>query len=118
MDATQVMKDSLLESDEEENEDHQTSRGRPVAKLLILKNEHMSETGEWMNVRVIVPELYICVIRCIMCFFFPLTQNCRSFWEKMFWAGMAALARHPSHHPQFQSGTQPSQSPCTDLEVM
>lgn len=56
-----MMKDSLLESDEEENEDHQTSRGRPVAKLLILKNEHMSETGEWMNVRVIVPELYIYV---------------------------------------------------------
>lgn len=53
MDATQLINDSILESDEEEKEDNQTSRGRPVAKLHILKNEHMPETGEWMNIRII-----------------------------------------------------------------
>lgn len=53
MDATQLINDSILESDEEENEDIQTSRGRPVAKLHILKNEHMPERGEWMNIRII-----------------------------------------------------------------
>uniref|UniRef100_A0A3Q1G0Y0 Mediator of DNA damage checkpoint protein 1 n=1 Tax=Acanthochromis polyacanthus TaxID=80966 RepID=A0A3Q1G0Y0_9TELE len=37
--------DSTLESDEEENEENgDNPRGRPVAKLCILKNEHISET--------------------------------------------------------------------------
>ncbi|XP_011604224.2 mediator of DNA damage checkpoint protein 1 [Takifugu rubripes] len=44
MDATQMINDSVLESDEEENEANQPSKGRPVAKLLILKNDHMPET--------------------------------------------------------------------------
>lgn len=69
MDATQIINDSLLESDEEENEDNQPSKGRPVAKLHILKNEHMPETGKWMYVRVIVPEHYLCVTECVVWFF-------------------------------------------------
>ncbi|XP_070821804.1 mediator of DNA damage checkpoint protein 1 isoform X2 [Chaetodon trifascialis] len=45
MDATQMISDSILESDEEENEEeNRTKRGRPLAKLCILKNEHIPET--------------------------------------------------------------------------
>uniref|UniRef100_A0A3P8SUG9 Mediator of DNA damage checkpoint protein 1 n=1 Tax=Amphiprion percula TaxID=161767 RepID=A0A3P8SUG9_AMPPE len=45
MDATQMISDSTLESDEEENEETSDNpRGRPVAKLCVLKNEHISET--------------------------------------------------------------------------
>lgn len=40
-----MINDSVLESDEEENEPNQTKK-KPVAKLHILKNEHMPETGE------------------------------------------------------------------------
>lgn len=64
-----MINDSHLESDEEENEDNQTSKGRPVAKLHILKNEHMPETGEWMNVTVIVPYHHLRVTQCVVCFF-------------------------------------------------
>ncbi|XP_041842811.1 mediator of DNA damage checkpoint protein 1 isoform X2 [Melanotaenia boesemani] len=45
MDATQVISDSILESDEEENEeDNQTKRRPPLAKLCVLKNPHIPET--------------------------------------------------------------------------
>nr|XP_046255076.1 mediator of DNA damage checkpoint protein 1 isoform X2 [Scatophagus argus] len=45
MDATQMISDSILESDEEENEEeNESERGRPLAKLCILKNEHVPET--------------------------------------------------------------------------
>ncbi|XP_068425951.1 mediator of DNA damage checkpoint protein 1 isoform X2 [Clinocottus analis] len=45
MDATQVISDSILESDEEENtEENENEKGRPLAKLCILKNEHIPET--------------------------------------------------------------------------
>ncbi|XP_074509338.1 mediator of DNA damage checkpoint protein 1 isoform X2 [Sebastes fasciatus] len=45
MDATQMISDSILESDEEENEEeNENKRGRPLAKLCILKNEHIPET--------------------------------------------------------------------------
>ncbi|XP_078108693.1 mediator of DNA damage checkpoint protein 1 [Sander vitreus] len=45
MDATQMICDSILESDEEENEEeNKNKRGRPLAKLCILKNEHVPET--------------------------------------------------------------------------
>uniref|UniRef100_A0A8C5HDU6 Mediator of DNA damage checkpoint protein 1 n=1 Tax=Gouania willdenowi TaxID=441366 RepID=A0A8C5HDU6_GOUWI len=40
MDATQAISDSILESDEEENEN---KRGKPLAKLCILKNQHIPE---------------------------------------------------------------------------
>ncbi|XP_061530339.1 mediator of DNA damage checkpoint protein 1 isoform X2 [Phycodurus eques] len=44
MDATQVINDSILETDEEENEEVKTNKGRqPLAKLCILKNEHVPE---------------------------------------------------------------------------
>ncbi|KAM9310188.1 mediator of DNA damage checkpoint protein 1 [Pholidichthys leucotaenia] len=44
MDATQMISDSVLESEEEENEDKNGSeRGEPMAKLCILKNEHIPE---------------------------------------------------------------------------
>ncbi|XP_035861984.1 mediator of DNA damage checkpoint protein 1 isoform X2 [Sander lucioperca] len=45
MDATQMICDSILESDEEENEEeNKNKRGPPLAKLCILKNEHIPET--------------------------------------------------------------------------
>ncbi|KAM8869709.1 mediator of DNA damage checkpoint protein 1 isoform 1-T3 [Spinachia spinachia] len=45
MDATQIIRDSILESDEEENkEEIENKRGRPLAKLCVLKNEHIPET--------------------------------------------------------------------------
>ncbi|XP_044064778.1 mediator of DNA damage checkpoint protein 1 isoform X2 [Siniperca chuatsi] len=45
MDATQMISDSILESDEEENEEENgNKRGRPLAKLCILKNEYIPET--------------------------------------------------------------------------
>lgn len=48
MDATQRICDSILESDEEDHEDEsENKRGRPLAKLCILKNAHIPETGEW-----------------------------------------------------------------------
>ncbi|KAM4580954.1 mediator of DNA damage checkpoint protein 1 isoform 2-T6 [Odontesthes bonariensis] len=45
MDATQVISDSILESDEEQNEEENKNKGsRPMAKLCILKNPHIPET--------------------------------------------------------------------------
>ncbi|XP_034077507.1 LOW QUALITY PROTEIN: mediator of DNA damage checkpoint protein 1 [Gymnodraco acuticeps] len=45
MDATQRICDSILESDEEDHEDEsENKRGRPLAKLCILKNKHIPET--------------------------------------------------------------------------
>ncbi|KAM6935918.1 mediator of DNA damage checkpoint protein 1 isoform 2-T2 [Lycodopsis pacificus] len=45
MDATQMISDSILESDEEDNtEENENKRGRPLAKLCILKNDHIPET--------------------------------------------------------------------------
>ncbi|KAM7383258.1 hypothetical protein PAMP_002928 [Pampus punctatissimus] len=42
MDATQMINDSILESDEEENEEeNKDKRGQPLAKLCILNNEHI-----------------------------------------------------------------------------
>lgn len=50
MDATQILSDSILESDEEENKGEiENKRGRPLAKLWVLKNEHIPETGEWAH---------------------------------------------------------------------
>uniref|UniRef100_A0A7N6AFT5 Mediator of DNA damage checkpoint protein 1 n=1 Tax=Anabas testudineus TaxID=64144 RepID=A0A7N6AFT5_ANATE len=45
MDATQMISDSILESDEEGYEEkNDNNRGDPLAKLCILKNEHIPET--------------------------------------------------------------------------
>ena len=45
-----MISDSILESDEEENEEeNENKRGRPLAKLCILKNTHIPETGEWLT---------------------------------------------------------------------
>ncbi|KAK2910066.1 mediator of DNA damage checkpoint protein 1 [Channa argus] len=45
MDSTQMLSDSILESDDEENEqENENKRRRPLAKLYILKNQHMPET--------------------------------------------------------------------------
>ncbi|XP_028280178.1 mediator of DNA damage checkpoint protein 1 isoform X2 [Parambassis ranga] len=45
MDATQMIDDSVLESDDEENdEENENNRGRPLAKLCILRNEHIPQT--------------------------------------------------------------------------
>lgn len=51
-----MISDSILESDEDENEEEdENKRGRPLAKLCILKNEHIPETGEWFTAAVITP---------------------------------------------------------------
>ncbi|XP_028984737.1 mediator of DNA damage checkpoint protein 1 [Betta splendens] len=45
MDATQVISEPILESDEEESEaENENKKGRPLAKLYILQNEHIPET--------------------------------------------------------------------------
>uniref|UniRef100_A0A8C2X3F7 FHA domain-containing protein n=1 Tax=Cyclopterus lumpus TaxID=8103 RepID=A0A8C2X3F7_CYCLU len=45
MDDTQMTSDSILESVEEENkEENENKKRRPLAKLCILKNEHIPET--------------------------------------------------------------------------
>lgn len=45
-----MINDSFLDSDEDENEEeNENKRGRPLAKLCILKNEHIPETGEWFT---------------------------------------------------------------------
>ncbi|XP_054477540.1 LOW QUALITY PROTEIN: mediator of DNA damage checkpoint protein 1 [Anoplopoma fimbria] len=43
MDATQMISDSILEDEEEDKEENENKRGRPLAKLCILKNEHIPE---------------------------------------------------------------------------
>lgn len=44
-----MISDSILESDEEENEEeNKDERGQPLAKLCILKNEHIPAAGEWL----------------------------------------------------------------------
>ncbi|XP_051920895.1 mediator of DNA damage checkpoint protein 1 isoform X2 [Hippocampus zosterae] len=43
MDATQAVNDSLFESDEEEKEEKPTKPRQPLAKLCILKNDHVPE---------------------------------------------------------------------------
>uniref|UniRef100_A0A8C7CC30 FHA domain-containing protein n=1 Tax=Oncorhynchus kisutch TaxID=8019 RepID=A0A8C7CC30_ONCKI len=45
MEATQLIDDSILEeSEEEDGEMRKGKRGEPLAKLRVLKNEHISET--------------------------------------------------------------------------
>jgi len=44
MDATQMICDSILESDEEE--ENANARAKPLATLCVLKNKHIPETGE------------------------------------------------------------------------
>ena len=44
MEATQLIDDSILEESEEEEDGEK--RGEPLAKLRVLKNKHITETGE------------------------------------------------------------------------
>ncbi|MEQ2310769.1 hypothetical protein AMECASPLE_012626, partial [Ameca splendens] len=43
MDATQAIRDSILESEEEENEEENQNERKPLAKLCILRNPHIPE---------------------------------------------------------------------------
>lgn len=48
MDATQIISDSILESDVEENEEeNENKKGKPLATLCILKNDHIPERGRY-----------------------------------------------------------------------
>lgn len=63
MDATQLISDSILESDEEDNEEEiENKRGRPLAKLCILKNKHIPEAGEWLTDVVFTRDLHSLVL--------------------------------------------------------
>lgn len=45
-----MINDSFLDSDEDENEEENENKSRrPLAKLCILKNEHIPETGQWFT---------------------------------------------------------------------
>lgn len=58
MDATQAISDSILESEEEENEEEsQNEKGKPLAKLCILRNPHIPEKGKFSTL-VFSPLLY------------------------------------------------------------
>lgn len=48
MDATQAISDSILESEEEEDNEEkiQNERRKPLAKLCILNNPHIPEKGK------------------------------------------------------------------------
>lgn len=47
MDATQMISDSILESDEgETEEENENKRGKPLATLCVLKNDHIPERGK------------------------------------------------------------------------
>lgn len=60
-----MISDSILESDEEENEEEkEDKRGRPLAKLCILKNEHIPETGECFTLLLVLLKLW-CVHLCL-----------------------------------------------------
>lgn len=49
MDATQMISDSILESDEgETEEENENKRGKPVATLCVLKNDHIPERGKYI----------------------------------------------------------------------
>lgn len=48
MDATQMICDSILESDEEE--ENANARTEPLATLRVLKNKHIPETGECQHI--------------------------------------------------------------------
>lgn len=41
-----MINDSILESDDDENEENENKKGRPLAKLCILKNAHITERGK------------------------------------------------------------------------
>lgn len=50
MDATQVINDSILESEEEDSEEeNENKRRQPRAKLRILRNEHIPEAGKCLT---------------------------------------------------------------------
>lgn len=67
-----MINDSFLDSDEDENEEeNENKRGRPLAKLCILKNEHIPETGEWFTALCLVN---ICMF-CLTCWTF-LSKAC------------------------------------------
>lgn len=58
-----MISDSILESDEEDNEEEiENKRGRPLAKLCILKNKHIPEAGEWLTDVVFTRDLHNLVL--------------------------------------------------------
>lgn len=65
MDATQIIRDPISESDEEECEDNKDERGQTLAKLCILKNDHIPETGEWFTASVFC--IYFLLIYATVC---------------------------------------------------
>lgn len=103
-----MISDSILESDEDETEEeNENKRGKPLAKLCILKNDHIPESGEWFAATTAVWK-----IMKRSCFLDPpplslLSQNCPSFWVKTCWDVTPTLAPCPYHHPQYQSSTPP-----------
>lgn len=125
-----MISDSILESDEEGYEEkNDNNRGDPLAKLCILKNEHIPETGEWLTAAVIFVWLVnlghsmpdFCEQALSMHFFkwmLSVTQSCPSFWEIMCWAATPTPAPCPYQHPQYPSSTLPSTSLSTEKEIL
>lgn len=106
-----MISDSFLESDEEENEEKNgNKRGQPLAKLCILKNEHIPETGECFTAAFITTNSSSVCITCdqhtlLMYILSSVTQSCPSFWEKMFWAVTRTPVPCPCWHPQYPNST-------------
>lgn len=60
MDATQLIDDSIVESEEEETEEEEESENKkrePLAKLRLLKNAYLPETGERLTTAVTLPTI-------------------------------------------------------------
>lgn len=115
-----MISDSILESDEDETEEeNENKRGKPLAKLCILKNDHIPERGERFAA---ITAMWNVMKRSCFLDFSPsllslLSQNCPSFWEKTCWDVTPTLAPCPCRHPQFQSSTPPSVFLSTGEEV-
>lgn len=110
-----MINDSILESDEEENEEeNENKRGRPLAKLCILKNQHIPEAGECFNAAIITH------VGCLFMpdSFFSVTQSCPFFWEKIYWVVTPTPAPCPCQQPQYPNSMLPSASLSTGGEVV
>lgn len=89
MDATQVINDSVLESEEEGDEADQPKKAKPVAKLHVLENDHLPATGEWVAAGVATADHHLRGAECVV--WFPLSRTATLFGRECFRPGWQHL---------------------------